>query len=373
MLRVTGVLVCFLCAALVGLSSAAAERAPAAPASAADTCTPAQKAKRERALADYKRRMAAERKAYFRTHRSPAQRKAFVTRQRAKLGALQRAAACTVPPPLPSPPPPPPPPPPPAPPVFTFGLGITEAQADEVRRGIEGVRVFLATIDAVPPRLDVRVWADLESTVQAYAVLVGVPVEVARHHWATSTAITFREFVLVNAGSPGWTQATTRDRAKTLAHEVFHVVQGAQIAPKELIGVPDDQIPIGGPRWLIEGAAEVGGFSAIAHAGLYPLDQARAEQVARSKLNESPLPSYATQPEWQRNPRAVYSLAFVAVDYLTRGRGLQSLVAFWRVIGRGASWQDAFATAFGRSIDTFYAEFETYRRGYGIATSASDR
>ena len=62
------------------------------------TCTYEQKQVRAKAAADYKRRMAADRAAYFKTHKSPKQRSAFVKAQQKKLAALRRGAACTVPP-----------------------------------------------------------------------------------------------------------------------------------------------------------------------------------------------------------------------------------------------------------------------------------
>jgi hypothetical protein len=85
-------------AAVSFASGTAAQRArPAA------TCTAQQQAANRAALAAYVKRMARDRKAYFRKHRDKAHRNAFVKRQRAKLKALQAAAACVVP----APPPPP--------------------------------------------------------------------------------------------------------------------------------------------------------------------------------------------------------------------------------------------------------------------------
>jgi len=69
------------------------------------TCTAAQKAARQKALAAYRKRVLPARAAYFKTHKSPAERKRFVRRQRARLTALRAAAACTVPPPTPPIPP----------------------------------------------------------------------------------------------------------------------------------------------------------------------------------------------------------------------------------------------------------------------------
>lgn len=56
----------------------------------APKCTAAEKAKREKAVATYKRHMAAARRAYFRTHHSSKARAAFVKAQRSKLKALER-------------------------------------------------------------------------------------------------------------------------------------------------------------------------------------------------------------------------------------------------------------------------------------------
>jgi YVTN family beta-propeller protein len=64
-----------------------------------ETCTAAEKAARVRALAQFRRTMAAQRKRFFRTHRSHAARRRFVRRQLATLRALEGAAACTVLPP----------------------------------------------------------------------------------------------------------------------------------------------------------------------------------------------------------------------------------------------------------------------------------
>ena len=38
-------------------------------------------------------------------------------------------------------------------------------------------------------------------------------------------------------------------------------------------------------------------------------------------------------------------------------------MAYFEAVGRGDSWPNAFSAAFGRSVDAFYVEFETYRRG----------
>jgi hypothetical protein len=68
------------------------------------TCTADEQTANKAALAAYVKRMARDRKAYFKKHRDKAHRRAFVKRQQAKLKALQAAAACQVVTPTPPPP-----------------------------------------------------------------------------------------------------------------------------------------------------------------------------------------------------------------------------------------------------------------------------
>ena len=93
-----------LAAAVLGLAGSdralAAESELAAgrgPASAAATCSAAQKRTRVRALSAFRSSMAKQRAAYFKAHLSPSMRAAFVKRQRAELLRLQARAACTIP------------------------------------------------------------------------------------------------------------------------------------------------------------------------------------------------------------------------------------------------------------------------------------
>src|SRR3954451_15932655 len=77
--------------ALVLLAGAAV----ASPAAAPATCTAAQKAQRQAALAAFQKRFPAARKTFFAHHKSAKLRKAFLKRQQARLKVLFQAASCT--------------------------------------------------------------------------------------------------------------------------------------------------------------------------------------------------------------------------------------------------------------------------------------
>jgi hypothetical protein len=53
----------------------------------------------------------------------------------------------------------------------------------------------------------------------------------------------------------------------------------------------------------------------------------------------------------------------LAVERLVGEGGVAKLLPYFEAIGRGEPWEAAFATVFGKTVDTFYAEFEAYRRG----------
>jgi hypothetical protein len=61
----------------------------------------------------------------------------------------------------------------------------------------------------------------------------------------------------------------------------------------------------------------------------------------------------------------VYSLFHVAADHLVgiAAAGVPALTTYLKAIGAGSAWQDAFRTAFGLSVDAYYANFATYRAG----------
>lgn len=53
------------------------------------------------------------------------------------------------------------------------------------------------------------------------------------------------------------------------------------------------------------------------------------------------------------------------MEYLVGLSNLKSLVSFWDIIGKGATWETAFQSAFSKTINVFYSEFETYRSTQG--------
>jgi hypothetical protein len=396
-----GVVVAVVALGLADTSASALHEWPAKHSSSAVTCSAVQKQRSRQGLAAYKRRMARDRAAYFRSHPAARARKAFVRRQNAKLQALQRAAHCTIrqapprpvapPPPPPTPPPaiPPPapapspaplsppapapsplsPPAPPAPPplidaqaTFVLGAGVTGEQRAVIKRGVD----IAATYSRIGlardlPAITVYIEDDLDGIVNLYAQTYPRTIAASRQIWETATAVAAPRRTWVYTGASSWVPAPDFVRQKILVHEAFHIMQFELGGAHSLDGDLDD-VPPAGPRWLEEGAAELIGFKAVAWAGLTQMEAMRAQWASRTKLISNPLQSKETSRGFFAEPEA-YQIGPLAVDFLLAGRSDALLVAYYEAIGDGQPWQSAFAAVFGKSINAFYAEFEAYRRG----------
>ena len=151
---------------------------------------------------------------------------------------------------------------------------------------------------------------------------------------------------------------------KVIAHELFHVFQ------YEVSNLANDQTPSSGvrtlgPVWLHEGAAEVVGYHVLGdrHLGYATYAALLATEKGRAAAPAPPLEQLQTVDQ-DRAADSPYALYMVAVDHLcsTTG-GVQALSAYYRAIAAGQPWPAAFASAFGMSVDAFYANFAVYRAG----------
>ena len=248
---------------------------------------------------------------------------------------------------------------------------ITAAERLNVERMVATVFQPLVALASVPSDLTFTVVydVDLETLAQEYSARTGSPIEFSRQVWTRSTAVGMSGALIVNAASSSWAPASDTQRSKIIAHEIYHVVQNAWIGG-DLIGrVGDDAVPRGGPRWLIEGSAEFIAYRAVAAAALVDFAAARAEQIRRSRDTSAPLRDLELLAGMNQAGQAAYPLSFIAVEFLIRERSPTALANFWRSIVSGKTWEQAFEAEFGRSIDAFYVEFESYRRNLPPALS----
>jgi hypothetical protein len=235
--------------------------------------------------------------------------------------------------------------------TFAFASSLSSAQQQEVRDairlGTEWVRDRFRLTTT-----DFTVFADQnpDGLTTSYARWFGAPAAAFHARLASGQDAEAGAKVVFLYVSGKWQGYAPSFRTKVLVHEYFHVVQNS-LFPHDPT-VPPGRVRAEGPAWLIEGSAEYVGLSA---AGAY--DAAAAKRSAKS--SSASLRSMETPNAFgavaDANP---YELGALAVDHLTGAPGVGSLAAFWKTIAQGARWQDAFQTAFGRSVAAFYDEFE---------------
>ena len=126
------------------------------------------------------------------------------------------------------------------------------------------------------------------------------------------------------------------------AHEYFHVIQ------YELAGGRSR-----GPHWLVEGSAT---YAEEAYEG--DLDFRRAIAPAGASYVAS-----IRETESANQVRLNYHLGFLAADWLVGQAGERALLQYYRLLPSHDGWEEAFAAAFGLTIDEFYERFEVYRTG----------
>lgn len=310
-----------------------------AQASTSATCTASEKAARAAAANAYAKKIPAARKAYFKTHRSAAQRKAFVAKQRKKLAKLRAAAACTVPAP---------PEPPAATPPSTLTI-LPDVPADRAEIARTGYQIALGYLPKIGAPAD---W-------HADVLIAGTPDDVVAAVAKTGGSTDFIHQVMADGGGafagPGRVYVvpagTSYDsmryerRVLIVVHEMWHTVQYALMH-----GAQDP-----GPTWLREGSAEYVGYSAVLDAGI------EASSVRRDTI-WAVQHDFASVPLESSTGSAAYNEGFLATERLVALKGIGSLVAYWTAIGNGTPWETAFQTTFGMSTQQFYADFASYRQ-----------
>jgi hypothetical protein len=173
-------------------------------------------------------------------------------------------------------------------------------------------------------------------------------------------AISSSDFVLFCF--PAEAERNPRWLGSVMAHEVFHQLQ------YDLSDTRGDRPGTGprklGPAWLVEGSAEV--MEILFLQGFLPEDGTGFFDVQsparRSRLGLSDLVAHGSVQGAQG-----YGPARFAALLLARASGVDSLVEYFRFLGRGMEWDAAFEKAFGMERAVFEAEFETLRRDFGAA------
>ncbi len=160
--------------------------------------------------------------------------------------------------------------------------------------------------------------------------------------------------LILNASCPGL--ATYR-----LDSEHFAITV-EQLASWRSLPLPADGYQRRGPSWL---SVAISIYTADAYAaavGLRSWDEIRAARGEIAHRLDRPL---ADLGDWGAiavgDRAAARAVSFFAGEWLARHAGEPALIDYFRHLSISRAWREAFAAAFGITLDGFYDAFEAYR------------
>lgn len=167
-----------------------------------------------------------------------------------------------------------------------------------------------------------------------------------------------RGFLYVDVTSPAWLSASWGRRQKIAAHEYVHTWQAAKGC------WTTDRVP----PWFSEGMAEYVALEAAIRDGL--LDREFQQSLDASAANLAT--SLRSWESWgPQQPEGLYALFHLGVKRLVQQSSGISLRSFCESVAADLAWPEAFQLAFGRSVDSFYAEVDAGRPVPERATPAA--
>ncbi len=267
-------------------------------------------------------------------------------------------------PPAPSPQPPPPAPPagPGAPATYVFGPEVPPTEQQSLQDAFDfGARFIRSGLGRELPPFTVWAHTDNEALIRVYSETARATPETSRIIWTRGT------FVAVQPRKiwvgPLWFSERLTNRSnqtKIAVADLAHVLHLELGGGDAFAGT--EQIWRAGPRWLEAGHAELVGYLALASARITTMRDVRRGLLRQVKASSVTLQQTAISSDFLRAQAASYAISAVAVDRLIGEGGSAKMLSYFEAIGRGEAWPSAFAAAFGKSVETFYAEFEAYRR-----------
>jgi len=261
----------------------------------------------------------------------------------------------------------------PRPPDFDLHAGptVTAAQAQQVLSMVEEAEViFAGHAGGHLPFLDVFVEADRHALAADLAAWTG---EIESDAWrvvSDGSWVHYRGAIFIDLTPPALPVYAAFWR---IAHEVGHAFQQRLYSPAEPGWKRGDcwfshgsiMAPYG-PMWLLEGSAQRLAFRAVVESSHWDeYAQGRTEQQAEHDLTVAGYAGSSHRLEFLANATYLapedYGLAFAAVGRLEERSSPEAVVLYWKRLGDGLCWNEAFERTFGITAGEFYDDFEMQR------------
>ena len=162
----------------------------------------------------------------------------------------------------------------------------------------------------------------------------------------------------MNCAGDGWSSTLFGNSWESVGpHEVFHVWQKSAYR-RTGNNNPDPVREEHPPIWLDEGGAEWFGYTVFAlnnYRGAYP-------NLMGYERGWLPLRTYNTR---DRDPGGPYTIGRAATEYIVASVGVDKYFQIYRNVGGGQSFPDAFESATGISLASFYEKFDRLQKNIG--------
>ena len=256
-------------------------------------------------------------------------------------------------------------------PDYVKWMIASDVRPEYVEASIEGTRLFHEYIESlgmsgIKTKVRLSLFHDQDKFIAAYEARTGGK---ANRNVLESTAVAGEGNINVNALRLEEQKTSLESLRKIIAHEMVHAL-GHELAGVRG-GSDDYSIPKTGPRWLTEGIAEFLAYQAMSAADNLDYDTKRIwEFVEQGKYVDMPLSKLETMVGIRAARGSTYNYFLLAAELLASRTGQNSLIRYYTLLQPGTTWQEAFQTTFGITVDEFYQVFEEHRAA-GFPNTAS--
>ena len=250
---------------------------------------------------------------------------------------------------------------------WEVGPEVTEEQYGNLRAGIVYMHRYASELGLRPLPDDATfyLYHDLNLAARTLARLENRSVESARRAFVDRS---WGGLAGLEDADSGWIMVNLlalaqHDRSSNFmriaAHELSHVHQYT-LQGNGRFSYTHSEVRVIGPAWLQEGGAEFHAMAALAKAGVWPYEQRHQHYANEAREVDVSLKEMEIYDVLLGGPGR-FGLAAMGAELLAAKAGEEALITYWTLVRPGTTWQEAFETAFGMTIDEFYPLFEEHR------------
>ena len=134
-----------------------------------------------------------------------------------------------------------------------------------------------------------------------------------------------------------------------------------EVSPSSSVPATPQGFDRRGPVWLIRGSETYVRHACRVARGHEELEFSRGSAASLAARTTQSLSTISTLARYNDYYSASQALSFLALEWLAEQAGDPALFEYYRRLPASSTWEEAFESAFGLTIDEFYEAFEVYR------------